>query len=178
MSGTESARWTTPEERAAAAGFGSERRRAEYLTWRALVRRELGPGVGIGYNEVGAPVVALPDTYIAVAHCPGRVAVCISDRPCAVDVEPESRDFRRAAPHFLSAQERALSAGALLPAAVWCAKETLYKLAGRTGLDLLRDIRISAVDFQTGTVTGRVLDGEPVRLSLLRAEGFLIVYSL
>ena len=42
MGADEAARWTTPEERAEAAAFGSERRRAEFLGWRAIVRRELG----------------------------------------------------------------------------------------------------------------------------------------
>ena len=39
--------WVTAAERAAAAAFGSARRRAEYLTWRTMVRRELGRCVGI-----------------------------------------------------------------------------------------------------------------------------------
>ena len=39
MGADEAARWTTPEERAEAAAFGSERRRAEFLGWRAIVRR-------------------------------------------------------------------------------------------------------------------------------------------
>ena len=57
LTAEESARWTTSEERAAAAGFVSERRRAEFLTWRAVVRRELGDDVGIAYDALGAPVL-------------------------------------------------------------------------------------------------------------------------
>lgn len=177
MTPAESARWTTPEERAAAAAY-DECRRTEYLAWRALVRRELGSDVRIFYHASGAPAVDRPQMQVGVAHCPGRIAVCISDRPCAVDIEPASRDFSRAAPRFLSEQERSLSADALLPGVVWCAKETLYKLSGRKGLDLLRDIRITAVDIAARTVTGRVLDGEPVRLTLLRQTGYIVVYRL
>lgn len=177
MTPAESARWTTAEERAAAAAF-DDRRRTEYLAWRALVRRELGSDVRIFYHASGAPAVDCPRVRIGVAHCPGRIAVCISDRPCAVDIETESRDFSRAAPRFLTVQERALSANRLLPGVVWCAKETLYKLSGREGLDLLRDIRITAVDIADGTVIGRVLDGDPVRLTLLRQAGYIVVYRL
>lgn len=177
MTPAESARWTTPEERAAAAAFAGCRR-TEYLAWRAIVRRELGADVRIGYHATGAPAVDTPHTHIGVAHCPGRIAVCISDRPCAVDIEPENRDFSRAAPRFLTTQERALSPDRLLPGVVWCAKETLYKLSGREGLDLLRDIRITAVDIAAGSVTGSVLDGEPVRLTLLRQAGYIVVYRL
>lgn len=123
------------------------------------MRRELGDDVPIAYDEAGAPVVPGREVHIGVSHCPGRVAVCISDAPCAVDVEPESRDFSCAAPRYMSLAERALSDDPLLPAAVWCAKETLYKYAGRPGLDMLYDLHVEAVDFEAGVVVGRIADG-------------------
>ena len=122
MTEAEAAVRVTPGERAAAQEFLRERRRREFLTWRAVVRRELGDDVPIAYDETGAPVVPGREVHIGVSHCPGRVAVCISGAPCAVDVEPESRDFSRAAPRYMSLAERALSDDPLLPAAVWCAK--------------------------------------------------------
>ena len=178
MTEAEAAARVTPGERAAAQEFLRERRRREFLTWRAVVRRELGDDVPIAYDETGAPVVPGREVHIGVSHCPGRVAVCISDAPCAVDVEPESRDFSRAAPRYMSPAERALSDDPLLPAAVWCAKETLYKYAGRPGLDMLYDLHVEAVDFEAGVVVGRIADGEPLRLSLKRADGVIVVYIL
>ena len=60
MTAGEAARWTTPEERTEAAAFGSERRRAEFLGWRAIVRRELGADVRIGYIvPVASPSASL-----------------------------------------------------------------------------------------------------------------------
>ena len=178
MTEAEAAARVTPGERAAAQEFPRERRRREFLTWRAVVRRELGDDVSIAYDEAGAPVIRGREVHIGVSHCPGRVAVCISDAPCAVDVEPESRDFSRAASRYMSPAERALSDDPLLPAAVWCAKETLYKYAGRPGLDMLYDLHVEAVDFEAGVVVGRIADGEPLRLSLKRADGFIVVYIL
>lgn len=128
LTAEESARWTTSEERAAAAGFVSERRRAEFLTWRAVVRRELGDDVGIAYDALGAPVLTNRAVHISVAHCAGRIAVCASPERCAVDIEPATRDFRRAASRYLTPEEEALSDDPLLPGIVWCAKETLYKM--------------------------------------------------
>lgn len=170
--------WTTSAERAAAAAFGSERRRQEFLAWRALVRRELGRDVRIEYDAAGAPILCGRSERIGVAHCPGRVAVAISDRPCAVDIEPESRDFARAAARYLTPAERALCDEPLWPGVVWCAKETLYKLSGRRELDFLRDLHVEAVDFASGAVTGRIADGDPIRLTLRREQGYLIVYRL
>ena len=105
MTEAEAAARVTPGERAAAQEFLRERRRREFLTWRAVVRRELGDDVSIAYDEAGAPVIRGREVHIGVSHCPGRVAVCISDAPCAVDIEPESRDFSRAAPRYMSPAE-------------------------------------------------------------------------
>ena len=167
LTAEESARWTTSEERAAAAGFVSERRRAEFLTWRAVVRRELGDDVGT--NRA---------VHISVAHCAGRIAVCASPERCAVDIEPATRDFRRAASRYLTPEEEALSDDPLLPGIVWCAKETLYKYAGRRELDFRRDLHVVRLDLAAGTLAGRIGNGEPVRLSVSLDEGFILVYIL
>ena len=86
MTEAEAAARVTPGERAAAQEFLRERRRREFLTWRAVVRRELGDDVQIAYDEAGAPVIRGREVHIGVSHCPGRVAVCISDASCAVDI--------------------------------------------------------------------------------------------
>ena len=109
--------WVTSDELAEAGRFVREGRRREYLTWRAVVRRELGADVRIAYDAAGAPVVDRDGVYVGVSHCRGRVAVCLSDVPCAVDIEPETRDFSRAAPRYMSPSELALSGDPLLPAA-------------------------------------------------------------
>ena len=172
LTAEESARWTTSEERAAAAGFVSERRRAEFLTWRAVVRRELGDDVGIAYDALGAPVLTNRAVHISVAHCAGRIAVCASPERCAVDIEPATRDFRRAASRYLTPEEEALSDDPLLPGIVWCAKETLYKYAGRRELDFRRDLHVVRLDLAAGTLAGRI------RLSVSLDEGFILVYIL
>ena len=96
----------TDADWAAAAAF-PPRRRAEYLTWRAVVYRELG-AVPIGYDAAGGPVLIGDPRHIGVSHGGGHAAVVISDRPCAVDIESETRRFTRAAAHFLTPAEAAL----------------------------------------------------------------------
>ena len=172
------AAWATPDERAAAAAFGSERRRREYLTWRAIVRRELGRDVRIAYDAVGAPVLVGRGEHLSVSHCDGRVAVCISARRCAVDIEPVTRSFGRVRSRYMTSEEQALADDPLLPAAVWCAKETLYKYAGRRELDLLRDLRITEADLAAGRLAGRIAGGAPVAMTLLCREGYLATFLL
>lgn len=148
MTEEEAAAWTTPGEQAEAAAFAPARRR-EYLAWRAVVRRELGRDVRIGYAATGAPLLPDGEAHISVSHCPGRVAVLLAERRCAVDIESAARNFGRAVPRYLSSDERDLSADPAWYAAAWCAKEALYKYAGRLGLDLLRDLRLEEVEWRT-----------------------------
>lgn len=136
--------------------------------WRSIVYRRL-PDAEIAYNAVGAPVVCNYPLHIGVSHCPGYVAVCFSDRPCAVDIEPLARDFGRAAVRFASAEERQLSDSPLLLPALWCAKETLYKYSGRRNLDLLRDLRIERFGPDEGRMTGSYLRG--IRIGNRTSEG-------
>lgn len=166
---------TTETERRAVALFPAERRR-EYLTWRAMLRREIGPAE-IVYNAVGAPVVVDRDELcIGVSHGAGRVALCISDAPCAVDIERLDRNFDRISSRYLTPDERALSTDPHFAAVVWCAKETLYKLSGEQGLDLLSDLRITAIG--KGWVEGRIKKREPLKLSFHYFDDAVVVWYL
>lgn len=152
----------TDADWAAAAAF-PPRRRAEYLTWRAVVYRELG-AVPIGYDAAGGPVLIGDPRHIGVSHGGGHAAVVISDRPCAVDIESETRRFtpRGGRISLLPAEAATRPTIRRVAGVVWCAKETLYKLARRRGLDLLRDLAIERIDFAAGEVVGRVRGGEPI----------------
>ena len=181
----ETSAWTTDEEVAQAAAFRSERRRREFLTWRAIVRREMGRHTRITYDELGAPSLPDGEAYVAVSHCSGRVAVCLSPNRCAVDIERADRDFSRAAERFLTPDEAALSSDPRWPGLVWCAKETLYKYAGQRNLNLLRDLRIEHVGsnpdvpLNEWTIEGRIgHEEEPILLSAGCIEDFLVVYIL
>ncbi len=171
-------RTATEAERTAARALPAGQRRREWLAWRAIVRRELG-AVEIGYDRNGAPTVAGRNgLHIGVSHCRGWVAVCVSERRCAVDIELRSRNFEKAAPRFLTDAERALGDHPLLSAVVWCAKEALYKYAGEPGLDLRRDLRIETIDFARGCATGRIKNGAPVRLSVSFTDDLVAAYIL
>ncbi|HIW64994.1 MAG TPA: 4'-phosphopantetheinyl transferase superfamily protein [Candidatus Alistipes intestinipullorum] len=176
LSESETALWVTAEEAAHAAGYGSLRRRAEYLTWRALVRRRLGAGVRIAYDEVGAPVLPETPWYLSVAHCAGCVAVYLADVRCAVDVEPAVRDFHRVVDRIATPAERALSSDSRWPGVLWCVKECLYKYARRPGADFARDLRVESADLVQGRVDARAFD-EAVSLTL-RLDGEFTIVSI
>ncbi len=199
----EAAEWATDDELTTARGFAPARGR-EYLAWRAIVRREIGRDAAIAYNSAGAPILTNYPLHLSVSHCrarvadcgepadgsrrandSGRVAVVLSDAPCAVDIESVARDFQRAVPRYLSPAEQQLSAHPHFPAIAWCAKETLFKYAASTtgrSLDLLRDLHIDNVQFPDsdstpcGTLIARILNEEPVVLHFYEKEGFAVVF--
>lgn len=153
----------------------SSRRRAESLMWRAVVCRYL-PDARIDYNAIGAPVVTNYPVHIGVSHCLDYVAVCLSERPCAVDIEPLARDFNRASARFATDDERRLSDGPLLLPALWCGKEALYKYAGRRELDLLRDLKIESLDLQAWRMIGRIGDDTPMEIGIRVEQGLFVAF--
>ena len=165
--------WTTEREQCEAMAFPSEVRRREYLSWRAVVRQELGREVVIAYNTLGAPILVGRTEQLAVSHGAGRVAVLIAEHACGVDIERWGRDFRRAVDRFLTDEERALATDEAFWAVAWCAKETLYKAAAEPGLVIRDQLRI--LSYHPDHLTAQIKDGEVITLSVLREEAYLLV---
>ncbi len=155
--------------------FANVNRRCEVLAWRAIVRRELGEGVRIFYDEYGAPKVELPDTYISVSHSKGVVAVLFADSACAVDIEQTNRDFRRVANRYLSQSEQMLAEQYDIFAEMWCAKEALYKYYKKGRLDLVEHISIGEYDSDRGVLRCSILGGEPIEVNVRREGNLAIV---
>lgn len=153
---TELALLCTPRERI----YASERltagnRRKEWLAWHALLH-ETAPQAETDYDPDRAPVLK-SGGYIGVSHTKGYAAVIIAETPCAVDIELRNRNFLKAAPKYLSPDERQrFGTEGDLPGKIWCAKETLYKWARLPETDFLRDIRIDGVDPARGTLQGSI----------------------
>lgn len=169
----------TAEELQSVASFSSCSRRRERLSWRALLRESQGEQVEVGYQESGAPIILnSPYKYISVSHSRTHVAIALSHTPCGVDIESLDRDFSKVASRYLCHEERALCHEEWWLAAVWCAKETLYKVAQRKGVDLLSGLRVEALDCAASVIVARVMQGEPIRLGLKFTEDQVLVYTL
>ena len=154
----------TASDVASASRFQNDSRRREHLAWRRVVRSELGRGVVIDYNEVGAPVVDTPNTHISVAHGGESVAVAIANEPVGVDIESLDRNYERVKSRFMSPAEEALSSMEAWPAVVWTAKEAIYKLYGKREVDLTEDIRITAFDAERMTLEAEVRETKGINV--------------
>jgi phosphopantetheinyl transferase len=165
----------TAADVASASRFQNDSRRREHLAWRRIVRQELGRGVAIEYNEVGAPVVDTPNTFISVAHGGGMVAVAIAHERVGVDVDALDRNFERVMTRYMSAEEIALSSDAVWAAQVWAAKEAIYKLYGKRGVDLTRDIRITSYDATAQQLAAQVCSEAHVVIKTQIVEDRVVV---
>ena len=164
----------TPDDIVFVEQFRNIGRRCEVLAWRAIVRRELGAGVVISYDEFGAPVTKNPEQYISVSHSKDSVAVLLSDTPCAIDIEQSNRNFRGVAKHYLSSQEQAIAEAHNLFAEMWCAKEALYKFYRKGGIDFARDIVISEYRAAENILLATIVDSEPIRVDISHENDLVI----
>ena len=154
--------------------FGSASRRCEALAWRAIVRRELGADVTIGYDEYGAPIVDTPKIYISVSHSRDRVAVLFADSVCAVDIESVERDFGRVASRYLSDEEQQIAQANGLYAEMWSAKEALYKYYRKGGLDLVKDIVIREYNPSKQQFAASICEGGAIAVNVLRENNYVM----
>ncbi len=169
----------TAQELESVARYSSASRRRERLAWRRLLREYLGEEPQIEYLPSGAPIILNSlYKYISVSHSRSRVAVMLSHVPCGVDIESLGRDFGRVASRYISESEQWLCHEEWWPAAMWCAKEALYKMAQREGISLKEDISVVSWDKGRSTLCAKLLGGECVKLALRILEGEMLVYTL
>lgn len=160
-------------------------RRTERLMWRVLARRLIdNRPLEVEYTTEGAPHVKnFPYAHISVSHCREAVAVVASNSRCGVDIESLNRNFRRIAPRYISPEEWALKPDGisaedeqLFMAAVWCAKECLFKMYGRRGLNFCHDITIDRLDLCRKEAVGRVERHRRVKMKIKLQGDYIVVY--
>ena len=192
-------REATEQELLSIKGISSPRRRAERLSWRRALRKGVGEGpseeasegvsevpsgaVVIEYDQQGAPVIKNSQyKHISVSHCRDRVAVLLSARECGIDIECRDRRFSAIAERYLTEEEHLVASKANFDrqtflALAWSAKEALYKMLRREGVDLCRDLRIVAISPKQQSIVAEAC-GERVDLRYILDCGHQIVYAI
>ena len=197
-------REATEEELLSLEGITSPHRRAERLSWRRALReginegpskgpsrvagegplrKGIGEGIIIEYDPQGAPIIKNSQyKHISVSHCRDRVAVLLSARECGVDIECRDRRFSAIAERYLSEDEYLVAEREridcqTLRAIAWSAKEAVYKLLRREGVDLRRDMRIEAISTEQQSIVVEAC-GERIDLRYILDCDHQIVYTI
>ena len=128
-------------------------KRVERLSWRALLRW-VSPDVGdVTYNTLGAPFV--DGMFLSVSHCRDYAVLVVSKCvKCAIDVESIDRNFENVRSRYLSDKEmKAIGLIGVegqqrnnLLCQAWCAKEAMYKYAGRDSIDLIENLYLTSLN--------------------------------
>ncbi|MDR2388965.1 MAG: 4'-phosphopantetheinyl transferase superfamily protein [Tannerellaceae bacterium] len=128
------------------------RRRQERLAVRVLLKELLGRETPIAYRANGAPYLRDNSFHISISHTRGFAAVILHRQsPVGIDMERLNPRILRVRSRFLHPEEEAgidvrhETEHLLLH---WCAKETLFKLIGLSGVDFREHLRVLPFRYQ------------------------------
>lgn len=128
--------------------FSCPLRRIEWLASRALLYQMAGFVPLVEYTKTGQPFVRQSEQNISISHTRGFAAVTISPTATAgIDIEYPSERISRLASRFIHPNEEMFiteSNSAIYHALIWCAKETLFKMASMPGIVFKEDIVVSS----------------------------------
>ena len=129
--------------------FQNDTRKIQWLSVRTLIRTLLqNPSIPleIKYDENSKPSLVKSNYHVSISHSKDKAAVLLSkNRWIGIDIEFIHPKIERVIHKFLSQDEinAADSCDKILYYHIcWCAKEALYKLNGRKGINFIGDIVI------------------------------------
>jgi phosphopantetheinyl transferase len=134
--------------------YTSEKRKAEWLATRLLLKLLIGPDYSIAYTHSGKPLIKHTRyQHLSVSHSRDFAAVFVHEnRPVGIDIECFDRNFSAVEKRYLSAEEFTfVDHRPELQCLYWCAKEAVFKLVPDEGVEFREQIHIHP--FQSGRET-------------------------
>jgi 4'-phosphopantetheinyl transferase len=155
--------------------FTYEKRKAEWMAIRILLRQMIGSGFEITYTEARKPIIRHPDyQHISITHSSDFAAVIIHQQMSGgIDIESINRNYARITKRYLSDYElKQVGDIPLLQCIYWCAKEAVFKLVGEEGVDFRKQIEVIAFDPEQDIFTARFVSGNQERICQLQYATF------
>ena len=142
-------------------GFASTSRKLEYLSVRALLAELLGKDARIVYNKNNKPFLKDGSRFISITHSYKLTAIITSvDEKVGIDLEYMSSNISRIAFKFLNRKEKVTKDNDTRKYHLyihWCAKESLYKICDKEGINFRKDITIEPFEVkESGEIKGSV----------------------
>ena len=123
--------------------FKSEKRQLEYILTRLLLQ-QIDRKLIISYNQFGAPKLN-DGRKISISHSSDLIAVIISEKKAAIDIEKISNKPLKIIHKFISNNDSILD-NKMEATLAWSAKEAVYKLHQQGEIDFKKDIIIQKID--------------------------------
>ncbi len=173
------------DERKKYKGFTSTSRRLEFLSVRALLSELLGMDARIVYNKNNKPFLKDGSRFISISHSHKLTAIlCSTNEKVGIDLEYMSSNIGAFAFKFLNRKEKVTKDPVNRKYHLylhWCAKEALYKICDKEGINFKKNITIDIFDVKdSGEIKGRVQTdkiNESFDLFYSRYNNYAIVWT-
>ncbi len=166
-------------------GFSSTSRKLEFLSVRALLAELIGPDARIVYNRSNKPFLKDGSKFISITHSHKLTAILLSETErVGIDLEYMSGNIGAIAFKFLNRKEKISKVPEKRKYHLylhWCAKEALYKICDKEGINFKKDITIDPFEVkESGEIRGKVLTdkiNETFDLFYTRYDNYSIVWT-
>lgn len=175
----------SPEDKKRYAVFRSTSRKLEFLSVRALLAELLGNDAKIVYNKNNKPFIKDGSHFISISHSHKLTAILISrNERVGIDLEYMRANINAFASKFINKKEKITRRWADRTYHLyihWCAKEAIYKICDKEGINIVRDITIEPFDVhESGEIKGSVSNErltEQFSLYYSRYDNYTIVWT-
>ncbi len=142
-------------------GFASNSRKLEFLSVRALLADLLGKDARIVYNKNNKPFLKDGSRFISITHSHKLTAILTStNEKVGIDLEYMSSNIGAFAFKFLNRKEKVTKDSETRKYHMyihWCAKESLYKICDKEGINFRKNITIEPFEVkESGEIKGSV----------------------
>jgi len=149
------------EEKKKYKGFRSNSRKLEFLSVRALLAELIGKEAGIVYNKNNKPFLKDGSRFISISHSHKLTAILLStNEKVGIDLEYMSSNISTLAFKFLNRREKITKENNNRRYHLylhWCAKEALYKICDKEGINFRDNITIEPFQLnESGEIKGQV----------------------
>ncbi|MDX9904545.1 MAG: 4'-phosphopantetheinyl transferase superfamily protein [Bacteroidales bacterium] len=150
-----------PEDKRRYAAFRSTSRKMEFLSVRALLAEMLDRNARIVYNKNNKPFIKDGSHFISISHSNKLTAIILStNEKVGIDLEYMRVNINAFGSRFLNRREKITRRWADRTYHLyihWCAKETIYKICDKEGINIVNDITIEPFNVkESGEIKGYV----------------------
>jgi len=167
-------------------GFQNPARKIEWLSVRVLLRELLNNDTGIHYNGNRKPYLCDKSQNISISHSHKLTSVLLSKKHrVGIDLEHMTHRIAKIAHKFINEKEYITPDMELEYYHLyihWCAKEALYKICDKVGLNFKTSILIDPFEpEEKGEISGNVnRDGhiEYFNLNYFKFDNYIVVWCI
>lgn len=155
--------------------YSYEKRKVEWLAIRVLLKQMIGSGFEIHYTEVGKPMIKHPlYKHISISHSRDFAAVYVHQRhSIGIDIESITRNYASVKKRYLSESElEQVNEDSMLQCIYWCAKEAVFKLVDKEGVDFRKQIHVLPFLPETNKFIVNYISDNMVKTLQLQYESF------